>query len=54
MVYNLVQHSKNGKLGNVYNKGRGSYVKLHEKIDNGNWGVNMKVCDAEKDGQAIT
>ena len=38
----------------VYNEGKGPYVKLHQKIDYGNWGNNKKVCGAEKDGQAIT
>jgi hypothetical protein len=38
----------------VYNEGREPYVKLHQKIDYGNWGNNMKICGAEKDGQAIT
>ena len=36
------------------NGGKGPYKKVHELIDNGNWGDNMKLCDAEKDGQAIT
>src|SRR5215211_8476382 len=36
------------------NQGKGPYKKVHEGIDLGNWGDNMKVCGAEKDGQAIT
>jgi hypothetical protein len=26
----------------VYNEGREPYVKLHQKIDYGNWGNNMR------------
>ncbi|MGI9012547.1 MAG: hypothetical protein ACR2F1_15360 [Nitrososphaeraceae archaeon] len=36
------------------NQGKGPYKKVHEGIDLGNWGDNMKVCGAETDGQAIT
>src|SRR5215203_316587 len=36
------------------NQGKGPYKKVHEGIDLGNWGDNMKVCGAEKDSQAIT
>ena len=36
------------------NQGRGPYKKVHEGIDLGNWGDNMKLCGAEKEGQAIT
>ena len=36
------------------NKGKGPYKKIHEGIDLGNWGDNMKLCGAETDGQAIT
>ena len=36
------------------NEGRGPYKKIHEGIDLGNWGDNMKLCGAEKEGQAIT
>ena len=36
------------------NRGKGPYKKVHELIDNGTWGDNMKLCDAETDGQAIT
>src|SRR5215217_6111942 len=36
------------------NQGKGPYKKVHEGIDLGTWGDNMKVCGAEKDGQAIT
>ena len=38
----------------VENGGKGPYKKVHELIDNGNWGDNMKECGAETDGQAIT
>ncbi len=38
----------------IENQGKGPYKKIHEIIDNGNWGDNMKVCGAETDGQAIT
>ena len=36
------------------NAGKGPYKKVHEKIDNGDWGDNMKVCGAKTNGQAIT
>ena len=36
------------------NAGKGPYKKIHEKIDNGDWGDNMKVCGARTNGQAIT
>jgi len=36
------------------NQGRGPYKKVHEGLDLGNWGDNMKLCGAEKEGQAIT
>jgi len=36
------------------NGGKGPYKKVHELIDDGNWGDNMKLCGAETDGQAIT
>jgi hypothetical protein len=36
------------------NQGKGPYKKVHELIDNGDWGDNMKVCGAKRDGQAIT
>lgn len=55
MVYNINSTAvKMESWIDVYNEGRGPYAKLHQKIDNGNWGNNMKVCGAEKDGQAIT
>jgi len=38
----------------IENQGKGPYKKVHEKIDNGDWGDNMKVCGAELDGEAIT
>ena len=36
------------------NGGKGPYKKVHQAIDTGNWGDNMKLCGAETDGQAIT
>ena len=36
------------------NGGKGPYKKVHELIDNGNWGDAMKECGAETNGQAIT
>ncbi|MDX1372018.1 MAG: hypothetical protein R3321_06085 [Nitrososphaeraceae archaeon] len=36
------------------NGGKGPYKKIHEMIDNGDWGDNMKKCGAKTDGQAIT
>ena len=36
------------------NGGKGPYKKVHQAIDTGNWGDNMKFCGAETDGQAIT
>jgi hypothetical protein len=36
------------------NEGKGPYKKVHEMIDNGNWGDSMKTCGAETNGQAIT
>jgi hypothetical protein len=38
----------------VENGGKGPYKKVHEIIDNGDWGDSMKVCGAETNGQAIT
>ena len=36
------------------NGGKGPYKKVHELIDNGNWGNDMTECDAKTEGQAIT
>ncbi len=36
------------------NGGKGPYKKVHELIDNGNWGDAMTECGAQTDGQAIT
>jgi hypothetical protein len=36
------------------NQGKGPYKKVHELIDNGNWGDAMTVCGAKTNGQAIT
>jgi hypothetical protein len=38
----------------VENGGKGPYKKVHELIDNGNWGDDMTECGAKTDGQAIT
>ena len=38
----------------VENQGKGPYKKVHELIDNGNWGDAMTVCGAKTNGQAIT
>ena len=56
MVYNLDNNTtvKIESWIDVYNEGKGLYVKLHQKIDSDNWGDNMKVCGAETDGQTIT
>ena len=36
------------------NGGKGPYKKVHQAIDNGNWGDAMTECGAETNGQAIT
>ena len=55
MVYNINSTAvKMESWVDMYNEGKGPYVKLHQKADRGNWGDNMKVCGAETDGQAIT
>ena len=38
----------------VENGGKGPYKKVHELIDNGDWGDAMTECGARTDGQAIT
>jgi hypothetical protein len=38
----------------VENGGKGPYKKVHELIDNGDWGDAMKECGAQTNGQAIT
>jgi hypothetical protein len=38
----------------VENGGKGPYKKVHELIDNGDWGDAMTECGANTDGQAIT
>jgi hypothetical protein len=38
----------------VENGGKGPYKKVHELIDNGDWGDAMTECGAKTDGQAIT
>ena len=38
----------------VENGGKGPYKKVHELIDNGDWGDAMTECDAKTNGQAIT
>jgi hypothetical protein len=55
IVYNLNNTAvKMESWMDAENGGKGPYKKVHEKIDPSNWGDNMKVCNAEKDGQAIT
>jgi len=36
------------------NQGKGHYKKVHEKIDNGNWGNFEKICGAKKQGSVIS
>jgi hypothetical protein len=38
----------------VENGGKGPYKKVHEFIDNGDWGDAMTECGVKTDGQAIT
>ena len=38
----------------IENGGKGPYKKVHEFIDNGNWGDAMTECGAKTNGQAIT
>jgi hypothetical protein len=38
----------------VENGGKGPYKKVHELVDNGDWGDAMKECGADTNGQAIT
>ncbi|MGE0243879.1 MAG: hypothetical protein AB7F53_08690 [Nitrososphaeraceae archaeon] len=55
IVYNL--NSTAVKLESwidTENGGKGPYKKIHEYIDNGDWGDAMTECDAKTDGQAIT
>ena len=55
IVYNL--NSTAVKLESwvdTENGGKGPYKKVHEFIDNGNWGDAMKICGAKTNGQAIT
>ncbi|MFB5600744.1 MAG: hypothetical protein ACE5SW_11030, partial [Nitrososphaeraceae archaeon] len=55
IVYNLNDTAvKLESWVDTENQGKGPYKKVHEKIDNGNWGDSMTVCGAETDGQAIT
>ena len=55
IVYNLNNTAvKLESWVDTENQGKGPYKKVHEKIDNGDWGENMKVCGAELDGEAIT
>jgi hypothetical protein len=55
MVYNLDNNTvKMESWIDIYNEGKGPYVKLHEKIDRGEWGDSMKICGANIEGQAIT
>ncbi len=55
IVYNLNDTAvKLETWVDVENGGKGPYKKVHELIDNGNWGDAMKKCGAETNGQAIT
>ncbi len=55
IVYNLNDTAvKLESWVDVENGGKGPYKKVHELIDNGDWGDSMKVCGAETNGQAIT
>jgi hypothetical protein len=55
IVYNLNDTAvKLETWVDVENGGKGPYKKVHELIDNGDWGDAMKECGAETDGQAIT
>ena len=55
IVYNLNDTAvKLETWVDVENGGKGPYKKVHELIDNGDWGDSMKVCGAETNGQAIT
>ena len=56
IVYNVENDTavKTESWIDVYNEGKGPYVKLHQKIDQGDWGDKMKVCGAKRDGEAIT
>jgi hypothetical protein len=55
MVYNLNDTAvKLESWVDVENGGKGPYKKLHELIDNGDWGDSMKECSAETESQAIT
>ncbi|MGI9010864.1 MAG: hypothetical protein ACR2F1_06730 [Nitrososphaeraceae archaeon] len=55
VVYNINDTSvKMETWVDLNNAGKGPYKKIHEKIDNGDWGDNMKVCGARTNGQAIT
>ncbi len=55
MVYNLNDTAVKLEIWvDVENGGKGPYKKLHELIDNGDWGDSMKECSAETESQAIT
>ncbi|MFB5600357.1 MAG: hypothetical protein ACE5SW_09045 [Nitrososphaeraceae archaeon] len=55
IVYNLGDNMvKLETWVDIYNEGRGPYVKLHEKLDSGDWGDSMKICGGTEEGQAIT
>lgn len=38
----------------IENQGKGPYKKVHEIIDNGEWGKLMKICGAKKKGSVIS
>jgi hypothetical protein len=55
IVYNLNSTAvKMESWVDTENGGKGPYKKVHEFIDNGNWGDAMKICGAKTNGQAIT
>ena len=55
IIYNLNDTAvKLESWVDVENGGKGPYKKVHEFIDNGDWGDAMTECDAKTDGQAIT
>jgi hypothetical protein len=55
IVYNLNSTAvKMESWVDTENGGKGPYKKVHEFIDNGNWGDAMEICGAKTNGQAIT
>ncbi|HEX5186921.1 MAG TPA: hypothetical protein VFV86_08530, partial [Nitrososphaeraceae archaeon] len=55
IVYNINETAvKLESWVDIKNGGKGPYKKVHEFIDNGNWGDAMTECGAKTVGQAIT